>query len=166
MVDENSRTETNDGNRQRGSFFRSDSGASLVAVLIAVGLLGIMASMMAQRMSLATKSQVDLERKLDFQALNRFVLESAHCALTVAAAPNPCPEGTYVDVKTSAQNGKVIIQKFNPSHPGSLTVFGEYSVRAKCGPNRALIIEARRTRDSNPAYRDIFPDVPFGCVMP
>lgn len=141
-------------------------GFSLVGILVALGLMGLIGSIVAQQMTYANKNQVELERKMDFQALNRFMLMSVHCELTASSAPFPCPNNTWVELKTAAQNGRTIVAKFNPATPDAVTKIGDYSVRAKCGTGNKLIIEAKRTRDSRAVYQDIYPDVPFGCVMP
>jgi hypothetical protein len=61
-----------------------------------------------------------------------------------------------------------IVSTFVSTSPTTATKIGKWTVRAKCGPSKTLIFEAKLTNsnDSNNVFKNISPDVPFGCVMP
>ena len=64
-----------------------ESGISLVAVLIAVGIMGLVASLMSDLFTKSFKSQADIEERLDLTAMKRSLLDSFSCAQTLGSPP-------------------------------------------------------------------------------
>ena len=108
-----------------------------------------------------------LETQIDRMALNRYLITAVNCAATKDAAPNPCADGTYVDVMPT-KGVSILVKKFLPENPNAATKIGKWTVRAKCGPSNTLVFEAKLTTSGlgSNTFKDISPDVPFGCVMP
>jgi type II secretory pathway pseudopilin PulG len=150
----------------RKCFYNND-GMSLVTVMMVVGIMGIIAVTVSQMMINNKKESVVLENQIDKLALNRYLMAAASCSLTKDAAPSPCNDGTYVDVKPS-KGTSTLVAKYLPNDPSKATKIGKWTVRAKCGPGKTLIFEARlaATSETTNPFKNISPDVPFGCVMP
>ena len=139
---------------------------SSVRSITAVAILGIIAAAVSRQSATLDQYASNMDEKIERLSLNRQLIESVDCNLTAAGAPTPCPEGTYVDVKSLAMPHPVIINKYSDADPSNATTIGKFAVRAKCGPAQTLVFEAKRLNAKSISYAPLFPDVPFGCVMP
>lgn len=135
--------------------------------MMVVAIIGIVAVVISQMLTNNRRESMVLENQIDRLALNRYLMAAASCALTKSAAPDPCQEGTYVDVMPS-KGSTVLVKKFQSNNPDLTTKIGKWLVRAKCGPGKTLVFEAKlaTSSESGNTFKNISPDVPFGCVMP
>lgn len=139
-------------------------GSALVTMLIAAGIMGILFMAISRMIANNSKDTALVENQIDRLALNRYMMMAADCASTKVSAPSPCSDGTYVAVMT-ANGAKTLVKKFQSSTPSDVTTIGKWMVRAKCGPSRTLVFEAKLANSSND-FKNLSPNVPFGCVMP
>ncbi len=160
-------------------------GMGLVAILVAVGILGIVAVALSRMFATQAYSQKKLEMAVASMVvvrnLNMRLMEycpptspSAPVALpwTVPATCANAPTGTYVEIKTSS--GAVLIKMFNPAAPLTAQQMGDLLVRAKCvvyptktPPHKTLKIEAVDAKwlagKASTPWFDISPQIPLPC---
>lgn len=162
------------------SFHRShEVGASLVALLTAVAVFGILAMVISQMLANGNAAQNELQAKTDAAALRRYVLSATDCAATIAAMGGPCSVGDAVAVKSA---NKTIVQH---ASGGTYTKIGDYSVRARCAActtcsgGKKLLVEFAKLSTAaasgfsksqlsgkDRAWTDVNKGIPIGCVLP
>lgn len=114
-------------------FFRSGSqqGGSLISMLVAVGIMGILALAFANTFTNNMKTLKDIQKSGDVEDIKRLVRLTMDCTRTVAAKPASCPLNTYVNMKRIATSDINLIQLYTANPPP--TVIANYGLRAKCG---------------------------------
>ena len=119
------------------SLLKSEQGISLIATLVAVAVMGILASVLTQLMTNMMRTSQHLEIKGDRQALKQLILESLSCSETFKpTAEEVCrqpritlkgkhPDGTPFDIISSA---------------GSK--YGRWTYRAECNSSKQVVVRA------------------------
>jgi type II secretory pathway pseudopilin PulG len=158
----------------------SQLGMSLVAILVATGILGIVAVSMSRMFATQADSQKKLEMSVASMAvvrnLNMRLME--YCPPTTTAAPVALPwtvpptcaappGGTYVEIKSTS--GAILIKMFDPAAPLTAQQMGDLLVRAKCiaNPHKILKVEAVDakwlTNNKDTPWFNISPKIPLAC---
>ncbi|NRA69364.1 MAG: prepilin-type N-terminal cleavage/methylation domain-containing protein [Pseudobacteriovorax sp.] len=126
------------------------SGFSLVGVLIAVGIMGIIATALMRMQSNSFRNAKSLELRTDLEALKKELIENLDCSNTLPDDPAvACTTPRFVDIVRS--NGDVFLA--NGGATG--TKMGAYNLRAICNANQSrLVIQAQQTDDNGIPVRD------------
>jgi hypothetical protein len=128
---------------------RSSSGISLVSVLVAVGIAGILAVALSQLMTDNNNAQRNIELRSDAETIKRTVLTQMDCAETLGFA-NPSAS----DLNTVC-SGPISLKRANGTVIGGYGAsekIGKYNVWAECDPatgtnkNQELKISIARCR--------------------
>jgi prepilin-type N-terminal cleavage/methylation domain-containing protein len=116
--------------------FRGNAGMSLLEVLIAVGILGIVAVAFTKIFDNMNRGQKNIELKMDRHAIALSIGARVSCP-DLESAGSPCTtSGKLVELKD--RSNKTLI-----SQSGS--TFGSYTVRAECSPSKdGIILKAVR----------------------
>ena len=153
------------------------AGMSLVAVMVAVAILGILGSVLSQVFS----NQFRAQKQLDLQVARMAIIRNLNARIQ-EYCPNPdparawtwipasCDPPQYLEIPSAA--GPVIVSKFDPGAPLNAQLMGEMRIRAKCikvnGAKQLKVeaVDARKlaaepTIDSN--WKDISPQIPLAC---
>lgn len=131
------------------------SGASIVTVLVAIGIVGIMAAVSANYFKNSSDVSNSIRARNQIEDLRRLVRLSVNCEATLAGRPASCADGTPVELKRGVKTPTTFV-----SVAGSK--FGDYEVRAKCGEGPHIFqVEFRRKQGR---WTRLFPaDVPLAC---
>jgi hypothetical protein len=155
--------------RQAGHARSAEAGLSLVAVVVAVGLAGILALVLSSMIGGALKGQKAVDLRSDFTALKALVLSSIDCKGTfesVSPAIDPGAPGASCDSTSSSQvapflrlrrataNGSVQWLT-GPLNRDGAARLGSWKVRVTCSDaEQSLIIRAARVDDNGNALKD------------
>jgi hypothetical protein len=118
--------------------WKNESGASIVQVMMAAGLLTALAAAGSSYISSLSKSSRKLESSLDLSSIKARMIESVSCTNTLASMANCPTTWDYVSLKDNA--GRDIT-----AADGS-TQIGPFTVRARCNPGATGGIEVRAAR--------------------
>ena len=160
--------------------WRSETGASLLTVMVAIGIGGIVFTWAMQHMLNMMNTQKHYEIRSDYIALHNYVRRKLDCPITLPSYPPACNSSGFIAVKTT-DGGTTKTLIAIPS--GSLySKVGDYSLRAKCIPcpsctnGKRILVEAAKLNSSgfrkDPLtgkpidWRDLFEDIPLGCIVP
>jgi hypothetical protein len=158
----------------------TNSGMSLVAVLVGVAILGILAMTLSE----VFKTQFRANKELDLKVARMAVLRHLSYKLHEYCPPPPAPLGwvptgsctaeQYVEIPTSNPAAPVI-KMYDPANPSASQPLGELLLRAKCrqvdaaSPKELVVeaIEARGLAAGNPQAKwfDISPKIPLACQI-
>ncbi len=149
----------------------SSHGFSLLSVVIALGLLGIITAVVSEMIRSSSVSQQSLELQMDQSAIRRLVLTSTDCSKTVTGGPFSIDEF----LKLVKPTGTTLVAKYTDD--GSATKFGKMLVRSvirqcsSCANGKGIFIEAKlagigqySAKFSN--WSDINKGVTLPCVIP
>jgi hypothetical protein len=122
--------------------FKSESGMSIVLVMIAAVLLSAIAAASSKYLSAASKSGRKIESSLDLSGIKLRVIDAVNCTNTMATtnAPANCTTSSYGYLALRDHANRVIVQE-----DGS-TRIGDFNVRARCNPGTSGGIEVRAAR--------------------
>ena len=122
--------------------FQSQSGVSLLSVIIAVGMMGVLAAGMSRFLKRSFKASADLNTKADYLSIKRSIDGQIDCSRTVNKINvNQC-DGAGNDYVGLYYHGKT-----NPQIPRAGRRFGNFFVRAKC-TNQGLDVRAVKMHTS------------------
>lgn len=155
------------------------SGMSLISIIFAIGLLGVLGTMFAQSFIQQNKAQTVLQSSIDEEALRRFIIKSLDCAATAASISPNCTVGNPVEVKSMDIAAPTLITTPTGSN---YTKIGYFSVMAvcdscpSCSSNRQLKILFTRFDQSGRMFSnsltgnakgwvDLNRNVPLGCQL-
>lgn len=130
-----------------------ERGASLVAILVGVAVIGIVALAMTQLLDNQTDRLAALRDTNDQRELRNYLNYAIHCGDTKAAAGG-CSGVTTVDLID--KKGKTLVGK-------SGTAFGKWNVRAACVGND-IQVQVRSTK-SQGTYVPLYKKIPFSCSL-
>lgn len=166
----------------------SQSGMSLIAVMIAVGILGIAAYVLAE----VFKNQFIAQKKLDLKVARLAVVRNLNARITDYCPPRTdptlpdplrivvpatCPDPTYLEIP-GAPGQAVIVSRFDPANPLGAQRMGGLALRAKCcvgrpecpGAGKTLKVEAvdalkleRAPEEAAREWFDVSPSIPLSC---
>lgn len=108
-------------------FSYSEKGSSLVGVMVAIGILGILAVIFSAMMSNTIQVSKMVERKSEQEDLRRYIRIAMSCSKTLASVPVPCPAETLVDIRKIDNTVLIAAASGN-----SRLKIGEYYVQAFC----------------------------------
>ncbi len=134
----------------------SESGMSLLSVVVAFGITGILAGMMTIFFSNSMSFANDITVRNNLEDLRRLVRIGTNCQLTVAAKPATCGAGTLLELKKGSAKKPTTFVDIPYSK------FGKYDLKASCtAVAHEYNIEVRRGFGS---WKKLFPaDLPFTC---
>ena len=168
-----------------------ERGSSLVAVMVALAVLGIAFYFLSQSIEFGMKSAKSLELKNQLEDIRVFVRQSMSCSQTVAPLSAATCGGANIRVrgplKSDGTPGNILIDlpSTTPTAVGS-----NFLLRSSCVPcptcanGQMIYIEVNRVRhgtqtplpdplsgaalqNSNAqGWADLFRGVPIGCVVP
>jgi hypothetical protein len=154
----------------------SDSGMSLVAVLVGVAILGIVAMVLSE----VFKTQFRANKELDLKVARMAVLRHLNYKLHEYCPPQPahlawvptgsCTVEQYVALPTSNPAAPVI-KMYDPANPAASQPLGELLLRAKCkqvdaSSPKTLVVEAIEARGlAAGKWFDISPKIPLACQI-
>jgi hypothetical protein len=133
-------------------------GSSLIAVLVAMGIMGIITAILAQtfRNNLQMTSKVQIRGELE--DLRRYIRISISCEKTFAT--NNCNGGPISIL--SAQGLKPVIERSGNFHDRHATKLGGYTLLAKCdidNASLARVISVTYQRENEKTATDLFSPV-------
>ncbi len=131
-------------------FIPSESGSSLVAVLMALGLFSVLA-LGLNRMTLESlRSTKSIEGRTNLEALKQMVLNRLDCSKTVPSEPlTACAKDRFVELKS--KNGLVFLPDKGPKGEK----LGSHNIRAVCSASqRGIIVEAWLTNAQGEGLAD------------
>jgi type II secretory pathway pseudopilin PulG len=147
------------------------SGMSLVALLVAIGILGVLSVVISQ----SFKFNLDASQKINDSAaaedLRQHIRIQIDCAQTTASAPTPCSSKEEVALKRWGVGAKDLVQKTNlnkntKTKSNSYTEVGDFSLRAYCvgNPKTYNVDYGRTPKNSNnqPDWKPLF-KIPVVC---
>jgi len=152
-----------------------ESGFSLAAVMVAVGILGVLAYVFSSMFSNEAKFQKALELQIARMAIvrNLNTRKSEYCPdggpLRINV-PASCSPEVYLEIPSLG--GVVIVSQFDPANPLNAQLMGEMRVRAKCtmiNGKRTLKVESvdnkKLTNDPNndANWKDVSPKEALSC---
>jgi hypothetical protein len=126
---------------KKALFKNRTRGASLVSVLVGVGITGIVATVMAQLAKNGFNAQGKITLDADKTAVEQFLMTATSCADTLPTAT--CTAGDLIDIKRRNAKGVVttIVSSVTP------TMFGRWTVRAICNATGdGINVEAVRVK--------------------
>lgn len=136
-----------------------EDGASLVAVLVALGLTGIIATVVSSLMEQGMAGKSHFQNAGDREVLRRMMVSAVSCedSLTPGICSSP---GAIVPLRRRHSNGSLSVIA---SSSGAGTKYGKFTVRAECNATGdGLIIRAVMLADSgtlsSTAAADFRPD--------
>lgn len=131
------------------------SGASILTVLVALGIAGILATISASYFKNSLEASNIVRDRNHVEDLRRLVRVSVNCGATVASRPKNCPEGTSVELAKGVKKPASFVSKKG-------TKFGDYELSAECGAAPHLFVVKYRRQQQ--AWSSLFPpDVPLAC---
>jgi type II secretory pathway pseudopilin PulG len=160
-----------------GNAIAGQAGMSLVAVMVAVAILGILGFVLSEVFS----NQFNAQKQLDLQVARMAIIRNLNARIQ-EYCPNPdparawtwipasCDPPQYLEIPSAA--GPVIVSKFDPSAPLNAQLMGEMRIRAKCikvNGAKQLKVEAVDAKklaaepsiDRN--WKDISPQIALNC---
>jgi type II secretory pathway pseudopilin PulG len=156
----------------------TDSGMSLVAVLVGVAILGVV----AMGLSEVFKTQFRANKELDLKVARMAVLRHLNYKLHEYCPPPPsslgwvpasCTPEVYLEIPSSGP--APLIKSYNPTSPSTAQPLGELLLRAKCmqvgasSPKILVVeaIEAKGLATGNPHTKwfNISPKIPLACQI-
>ena len=152
----------------------NEVGLSLISMMVAVGIAGILAMVMAQRFANDAAAQQDVEIRSELLGLQRYLLNAVDCTATAAAIAAPCTIERRVDLKSSSLTMPVLVSS-DSTNP---TKIGLFTLRATCVGGGKLLVEAAKFQpgsssfSKNPltgkdlSWRDVNRGIPFPCLVP
>lgn len=145
---------------------RAELGYSLVQLMVAVGLIGILALVTSKVFGTQFRSQANYELSMEKLDLRGQILTGIDCNWTNVTA-RPCAAGDYITVgHVVSKDTPPLIAKFDPGNPAATTKLGQFLVRAKVGPSHNLIIETQPSLNSNATWTDLSNhSIPIGCYL-
>ena len=108
--------------------------------------------------------QKDAESRVGRHAIHRYVQSTMDCENTKLLFPSGCPKDTFLVVKSAMPGASDLIAKFDSLSLGSGTRIGKFDVRAKCGDDSQLVVEARRV-DVADDWKDVNINSPLNCKL-
>ena len=119
---------------------RSESGFSLISVLIAVGMFAILATFVSKFLFNSQKAALSTERRVDLKMLARSFSENVDCGLTLSSPSFTDPAFVPIVCGSRPIGTVTLRRKDNRAYPNSM---GGFDIRAGCTDNR-LAIEVRK----------------------
>ena len=107
--------------------FKNQSGMSLVSVLIAIGIAGILMANISTMLTNGFSGSAKISLDIDRDALKSMLLTSTSCGNTLTAGG--CTAGTLLDLKRVHKDGSI---RTIATKSGAGTKFGRITVRAEC----------------------------------
>ena len=108
------------------------SGMSLVALVVAIGILGVLSVVISQSFKFNLKASQKINDLAAAEDLRQYIRIQIDCAQTTASAPTPCSSKESVALKRWGAGAKDLVQ--NPQGK-SYTEVGDFSLRAYCVGN-------------------------------
>jgi hypothetical protein len=132
------------------SFFFRDrqSGVSLIAAIVALGIAGIVMVVVSQLMTNGFKAQSSLELKGELEALRRNLVAGVDCTKTLPSTPASCDATAYIPLVRA--NGSTFVA----ANGASGTKVGSWSVRSKCTGSQLSVEVARLSADGSRFLKD------------
>lgn len=132
-----------------------DRGFSLTSVLVAVGIVGIIAVALSTTVLNGVKGQKRVELKGELETMRRSLLEGLDCAASLPTAPSSCPctdsAGTpgytcpanaYFELQSKTA-GRTMIG-VNAGDVSAGKKIGSWYFRASCTPTQVVVEAARK----------------------
>ncbi len=160
---------------------RNERGTTLMMVLIATMVSGILLLAVLALLTLQNKSQKNVEIQSDLIDLRNYVAMNTDCTRSVVPRPSACDVGGPIDLL--ARDGSLLVS----GNPDSYTLIGgKYFLRSSCANcpgcanGKKVLVEFMIGRMGalgpeplrNPLtkrvanWQDLFREVPFGCLIP
>lgn len=128
------------------------SGASIVTVLVAVGILGISAAVASRYFDNSLQESNRLRTRNNVEDLRRLIRATVDCPATMAARPSSCGKGKPTELKQRTGSASI------PIPSGKI---GEFELRAKCGNVPGEFVVEYKDKAN---WRSLFPqDLPIAC---
>ena len=105
----------------------SQRGSSLISVLVAVGIAGILTTGVSSILTQALRGQERVTQSSELTAIRQTLLARTNCALTLAPVPTACNGAVALKDK----NGKVLVDVAG-------TKIGKWTLKATCVPTTDL----------------------------
>jgi len=135
-----------------------EQASALAIVLILLAILGIFVVVNSQRSTDQIRLFRRIEYYMDRQALIQYIDSGMDYVKTENLAAPACSPGSYITVAGKLPHLPILVKKFavaNPPAPSSATLVGEYLVRASCGNDHNMIVEAKYTKDPSSQWTRI-----------
>lgn len=149
--------------RQRNFRFEVEAGLTLMEVIVALGIFGILVVVVSS----VYVQESAVRRKLDDQMneieIVRRVLSALDCEATKVTN---CASSPYIALRSVTSSNPVIVKAFDPINAAGATRMGDFLVRAKCGPDHKISIEIHDSRTPTAPWKNLTEKVPIGCYMP
>lgn len=109
----------------------NQKGISLVGVMVAVGLIGIVALVLSSMFKGMTENLKSLRDKSDVEDLKRYIRFGMNCTKTYEAMPHPCNANAIIAVKRRL--GTNLVEPYSQSNH---TKLDKYIIKAQCTGSR------------------------------
>lgn len=147
----------------------SENGASLVTVLVSVGLFGILVQGMMGYFKTMSSSEANLRDKANYREIQTFISNNIDCVETLAQnGINPATQCTstskpgeqkapYIRLVRKTQDGWRWLT--DPISSSGVAKLGRWSIRASCSKSeQTLVIRAAMLREDGTAVKDHLTD--------
>lgn len=132
---------------------KGDQGVSLVTVMVAIGILGILVVQMSQYLSNLNASSNSLREKAELEELRQNIRARLSCVNTVAAMSATCSSGTAI--KTFDQGNQVAFTT-------PYQKIGRYYLHAVC-TGAPFQLDYEYSMNTGGPWKILFPKVPIKC---
>ena len=105
------------------------SGMSLVALLVAIGVLGVLSVVVSQAFKFNLDANQQINASAAAEELRQYIRIQIDCSQTNASAPAKCNSKEEVALKRAGAGAKDLVQK---PQGKSYTEVGDFSLRAYC----------------------------------
>lgn len=139
------------------------SAFTLMEVMVAVGLMGILGILLNEVYVQEAKNKRRLDDKIGEIEVIRRILLSLDCEATKVTN---CAHGPYIALRSASPSNPVLVRVYDPTNATDSTKIGPYYVRALCHPDHKISIEVQDSRAPTGAWKKLTQKVPMGCYMP
>lgn len=122
---------------------RHQVGFGLISMVVALGLLGLLALNMNRLLQFGFQSSSNIGMSMDKQAIKATLLQGADCALSLAPVGR-CTPGEVLGLKKALPSGgeRLLVKANNPP-----TQMGRFTLKAECNQDGdGIILRAARMR--------------------
>src|SRR5262249_28655170 len=145
----------------------AENGMSLMAVLVALTVIGMLVAVCTAWLTNLTKAQTYYSNKADRIDMALSLTSAMDCGKSFAARPSACDSTDSPWVQLLRSDGSVLVSVPQSSN---YTMVGVYALRAKCVSctistcvnSTQIVIESQRNHTG--PWVDLFPKAPVGCI--